>query len=426
MTAPRFRLADPASWRTPVLVRALVLILLALLAIELAVIARHYVAHAPERQGIGVAARAERRLGAGPLNPRVYRLDYERVDGRIRALMERRDMVGLGIAVIEDGQLSFIKGYGETAAGSGEKVTSQTQFRWASLSKSVAATLAVLLDRAHKLSLGDPIARWSPSLRLPHDNQRVATLGDALSHRLGIVKNAYDDKLEEGIDPAVIRGMYGPLFPMCPPGTCFAYQNVGFDVAHEAIEKATGMSYDRAARTLLFGPLGMTSASTTRDGLVARKSWARPHDGRRILPVPDAYFRIPAAGGVSSSIIDLGIWMRAQMGGAPRVLPADALFTLHVPRVRTPQRGHADYDLALKDSAYGLGFRSSTYEGHHLVWHRGAVKGSRSLIIFDPVERFGVAMLWNSQSVKPTGLPLELFDQYYRRPFRDWLQPGRP
>jgi len=28
--------------------------------------------------------------------------------------------------------------------------------------------------------------------------------------------------------------------------------------------------------------------------------------------------------------------------------------------------------------------------------------------------------------VKPTGLPLEILDQYYGRPFRDWLEINRP
>ena len=408
------------------MVRGVLAALLVLLVVEVAVIVRHYLATAPVRAGLKAAARAERRLGAGPLSPRLTRLDYARLDARLQQLMARRDQVGLGIAVVEDGQLSFIKAYGETLAGSGEKVTTQTQFRWASLSKGVAATLEALLAERGTLSLDDPVSKWAKSLKLPKDNQNVATLADALSHRLGIVKNAYDDRLEDNEDPAAIRGMLGGLYPMCPPGTCWAYQNVAFDVAHEVVEKATGQSYDAAARRLLFAPLGMTSASTTMQGLIGARSWARPHSGRTPVPVQEAYFRVPAAGGVSSSIVDLGIWMRAQMGGAPAVLPQRLLWELHVPRVRTNRRGNADYDQALQTSGYGLGFRESDYAGHHLIWHRGAVRGSRSQIIFDPVERFGVAMLWNASSVKPTAVPFELFDEYYRRPFRDWLQPQRP
>jgi beta-lactamase class C len=422
---PRPRISR-AFWREPLVRRSLYGLLALALLVELVVIAHHFLATRPVREGIKAAARAERNLGAGPLDPKQYKVDYARLDQRIQSLMNRRDMVGLSIAVVEDGQLAFVKGYGETAAGSGDKVTSQTLFRWASVSKGVAASLEALLARQGKLSLDDPISKWSTTLKLPKDNQNVATLSDALSHRLGIVKNAYDDRLESNEDPGMIRGMYGPLFPMCPPGTCWAYQNIAFDVAREAIEKATGLTYDEATRQYLFGPLGMTSANTTREGFVTAKSWARPHRGRTEIPVQEAYYRVPAAGGVNSSIIDLGIWMRAQMGGAPNVLPPDLLWTIHVPRVTTPRRGLPRYDLALKDSAYALGFRASDYEGHHLVWHRGAVTGSRSALVFDPVSRFGVAILWNSSGVKPSGLPLEVFDQFYGLPFHDWMEVERP
>jgi beta-lactamase class C len=413
-----------AFWREPIVAKSLIGLLALVALVELAILAQHY--FTPVAQGERAAARAERRLGRGPLDVRHSRIDFARVDARARELMGRRDMVGLGVAVVEEGQLAFIKGYGETAAGSGEKVTPQTVFRWASNSKGVAATLVALLDRQGKLSLDDPVAKWSKDIRLPKGNEKVATLADALSHRLGIVKNAYDDRLEDNEDPHAIRALFGDLFPMCPPGTCFAYQNIGYDVASEAVIKATGLSYDAAAHRYLFGPLGMSGASTTRAGLESSPSWARPHDGRRTLQVAEAYYRVPAAGGINSSIIDMGIWMRAQMGGAPQVLPEDVLFTLHVPRVLTPRRGLADYDLIQKQNAYGLGFRQSDYSGHHLIGHRGAVAGYRSLFLFDPAERVGVAMLWNSQSVKPTGMALEILDQYYRLPPHDWMRIERP
>lgn len=403
--------------------RSLILLLSLIVVTEIIVLWRHYTA--PVKQGERTAARAERRLGAGPLDLKRTRIDFDRVNARAEALMRRGDMIGMGIAIVEDGQLAFVKTYGETKAGSGDKVQPTTLFRWASVSKGVAATMTALLDQRHKLSLNDPVAKWSSSIRLPKGNENVATLADALSHRLGIVKNAYDDRLEDNIDPREIRGSFGSLYPMCPPGTCFGYQNVGYDLVHEAIEKASGESYDRAAHDLIFGPLGMTSANTTRDGLIGAKSWAQPHIGRRTLPVEEAYYRVPAAGGVNSSIVDLGIWMRAQMGGAPNVLSQSLLFTLHVPRVVTPH-GHAGYDAALKQHGYGLGFRQWIYEGHHLVGHRGAVAGYRSIIIFDPAEKVGVAMLWNSLATKPTGFPLEVFDQYYGRPPHDWMDIERP
>ena len=176
----------------------------------------------------------------------------------------------------------------------------------------------------------------------------------------------------------------------------------------------------------LFGPLGMQSATVTREGLESSPSWARPHQGRRELKVADAYYRTPAAGGVNSSIIDLGLWMRAQMGRAPSVLSPSMLRELHSPRIRTFSiHRQRDLDRALKDASYGLGWRIWHYNGREVIGHRGAVDGYRSLILFDPVLKAGVGMLWNSTAVEPTGMQLEVFDMLYRQPFRDWMELGK-
>jgi beta-lactamase class C len=54
------------------------------------------------------------------------------------------------------------------------------------------------------------------------------------------------------------------------------------------------------------------------------------------------------------------------------------------------------------------------------------VDGYRSLILFDPVEKSGIAMLWNSHSSKPVGLQLEMLDMLYGLPRQDWLKLDTP
>ena len=355
---------------------------------------------------------------AGP-----HLVDYQKLDARLTRLVAANDMVGLAVAVVENGQISFIKGYGVTEAGTDERVTTGTVFRWASLSKGVAGTLVAELAREGKLSLADPVSRWAPSLKLPNNGENIVTIADLLGQRTGIVHNAYDDKLEEGIDPHQIRTMLGKLDAYCKPATCHTYQNVAYDAASEIVANATRRSYaDMVARKLLV-PLGMTSASLTRAGLEASPSWAKPHVGHRTLKVADAYYRVPAAGGMNSSIFDLGLWMQAQMGGDPRVLAPAVLETAHRPQV-TVERRHARsrYDRDVTEQRYAMGWRDMKYAGHHIVGHRGAVSGYRSLIYFDPALKAGVAVLWNSQSSKPLGVQNEVFDMFYQRPFEDWLE----
>jgi beta-lactamase class C len=82
-------------------------------------------------------------------------------------------------------------------------------------------------------------------------------------------------------------------------------------------------------------------------------------------------------------------------------------------------------DRALTNASYGLGWRSFTYSGHHLVGHRGSVDGYGSLILFDPADQSGIVMLWNSSRSTPARLQLEFFDMLYGLPETDWLALGQ-
>ena len=352
--------------------------------------------------------------------------DYKRLDQRLQALMRGQQMVGLAVGVVENGEIRFLKGYGETVAGSGEAVTTDTVFRWASLSKGVAGDMVALLADQGKLSLYEPVAKYSASLRLPAGNEQKATVADLLSHRLGLFSHANDSKLEDGMDPRFLRASLAQLNSICSPGTCWAYQNVAYDAATEIVEKVTGKSYPEAVREHLFGPLGMASASMSRDGLVTAKRWARPHVGgknSKPVEVAEPYYRVPAAGGVNSTIKDLAIWLQAQMGVEPDVLSPRVLQSVQTARVATPgELGRLrKYRARVHTAAYGLGWRIYDYAGHRVIGHHGGVRGYRSLIMFDPALKSGVVALWNGSSSQPWGLEYEVMDMFYRLEPRDWL-----
>lgn len=354
-------------------------------------------------------------------------VDYRRLDERLRRLAEKPTMVGLAVGVIENGEIRFLQGYGTTASDNQEPVTVDTVFRWASLSKGVAGDMVALLAEDRALSLTDPVSRWASSLRLPGGAEHRATLVDVLSHRLGLAGHAQDAKLEDNEDPRFLRASLATLNAICPPSDCHAYQNVAFDAASEAVERATGRPYREVVRERLFAPLGMSSASMTRAELMAARSWARGHAGgrgSRPIDIAEPYYRVPAAGGVNSSIKDLALWMRAQMGLAPDVLSPALLQAVQMPRVPTPgeNRRKRKYAERIGNSAYGLGWRSYDYAGRRVVGHHGGVRGYRSLILFDPERKSGVVALWNSSASQPNGLEYEVMDMIYGLPFRDWME----
>ena len=353
-------------------------------------------------------------------------VDYRRLDERLQRLMGEPTMVGLAVAVVEGGQIRFLKGYGTTIAGGTEPVTPQTIFRWASVSKGVAGDMVAKLADQGKLSLYEPISKYSPTLRLPGGNEHRATISDLLSHRLGLFAHANDSKLEDGMDPRLLRASLGQLNAICAPGQCHAYQNVAYDAASEIVEKVTGKPYQQAVREQLFQPLGMSTATLTRDGLVTARSWARPHRGGKTskpVEVTDFYYRVPAAGGVNSSITDLARWMQAQMGEEPEILPAAVLASVQTPRANTPgEMGRMrKFRERISKATYGLGWRIYDYSGHRIVGHRGGVTGYRSLVMFDPAKKSGVVALWNSSTAQPGGLEFEVMDMILGLPSKDWL-----
>ena len=352
-------------------------------------------------------------------------VDYRLLDARLKQLITRPAMVGLAVGVVENGRITFLQGYGETEAGSGDPVTPDTVFRWASVSKGVAATMVAKLAEQGKINLEAPVANYAPDLKLPAGNEYRATVGDLLSHRLGLYRNAYDNKLEEGQDPSFLRASLSQLNATCQPGTCWSYQNVAYDASSEMVSRATGLPYEQAVKRFLFDPIGMTSGSVSLSGLESNRSWAKPHTaGRRPLPMVDTYYKVPAAGGINTNVKDMALWMLAQMGEMPDVLDAKVLDTIHAPYVVTPgERGRLRKFLERLGTAwYGYGWRSYDYSGHRIIGHRGGINGYRSLILFDPQKKSGVVALWNSNTNQPGGLEFEVMDMIYHLPFRDWLE----
>lgn len=349
------------------------------------------------------------------------RIDYRGLDQKLTALAARPEMAGLAVAVVEDGQLRFIRAYGVNDTSTGAPVTLQTLFRWASVSKTVTGTLAASLAGDGTLALDRPLADWHSSLRLPGGAEARITLGDLLAQRTGLTKNAYDEKLEEGQDPGLIRAALAQAPLQCEPGTCHTYQNIAFDTASEILAQAAKQPFPDAVEDRLFRPLGMASAGYGMAHLTGAKDWARPHRDRHVLPVQEAYWRIPAAAGVESNIVDFAMWMQAMMGQRPGVLPPATLKIAHTPRVNTERLYGGTLRQATGQAGYGLGWRSFTYDGRRVEGHSGAVTGYRATMLFEPATRTGVVAMWNSDWGWPFRIPFAVFDSRNQRADSDWL-----
>ena len=187
-------------------------------------------------------------------------IDLAEIDKRASQLMQQLQMVGLSVAIVENGDMTFAKGYGEVYRNSQMKVTEDTVFRWASVSKGVAAATVLSLQEEGHFELEQPAKLHATSLELPPHEVDVS-IEDLLSHRVGIVRNAYDRRIEDGQSSQKVRGALKNLEYLCEPGTCHTYQNVAFDASAEIVETVTGLPYKSVVEERIFEPLEMDTAS---------------------------------------------------------------------------------------------------------------------------------------------------------------------
>ncbi len=341
------------------------------------------------------------------------------------------DFVGLAVAVVKDGRIALTKTYGMREAGGTDPVTPDTAFRLASLSKGFASTLAVLEMKDGKFALEDKISAVVPQfqLRTAADTQKV-TVEDILAQRVGLPPYAYDNLLEEGREPLEILARYKDVKLTCPPGQCYGYQNSTYNMIANVIETTTGRGFAQEMRDRIFDPLGMKTASLGMSGLKANDNWARPHMRRnnvwQAVPVKEAYYKLPAAGGMNASITDLSLWLIAQMGGRPDVLSDDVLATLRAPRVTTPAETQRQRVLKtpVKTTHYGLGWRTYDYAGQTLVTHSGSVEGYFAQIAYLPERHTGIVILSNTRGARAGKILPTWLDYELRLEKTDWLRLG--
>ena len=354
--------------------------------------------------------------------------DVREFEAMAQALVEGQRVPALSMAIVHDGQVLSMRGYGITDTEAAEPVGAHTVFRLASLSKGFAGTMAGLLVSEGALRWDSRVKHFLPDFRL-HDPQaaQAVTVADLLSHRVGLPHHTYDRAIEANADyrDLVHRLYETPL--RCDPGECYTYQNVAFSLIGDVVFAATGNFYSQAVERRLFGPLGMHDASLGLEGIEASPSWARPHVRTRggwasLRPKP-TYYRLAPAAGVNASASDMAQWLLAQGGHRPDVLPAPLLATLHEPLVSTPSETRSSsWRRARVDKAgYGLGFRVYDYAGQRLVYHAGAVQGYRGMIALLPARDLGVAILWNGESSMPTGLLPTILDRAIGLSQHQWL-----
>jgi beta-N-acetylhexosaminidase len=182
---------------------------------------------------------------------------FHQVEDLLSKAVESKVFPGAALVVGYRGTLVL-----DTAAGSldydpgSDKVTGDTIYDLASVSKAVATTsAAMMLAESGKLLLGARVQDYLPEFQGP--NKDKVLVRNLLSHTSGLPSYITFYKEVQGKDQMFARVCATPL--EFEPGTKAQYSDLGMILLGEIIERASGRPLDQFISQTLFAPLGMKS-----------------------------------------------------------------------------------------------------------------------------------------------------------------------
>ena len=165
------------------------------------------------------------------------------IDDYIELQMRRQQVPGLSLAVVQDGRVVKLQGYGFADLELQVPVTPDTVFEIGSITKQFVAAAVMTLVEQGKINLDEPASRYLSDL--PPAWHEVTVL-QLLTHTSGIPD--FEEILGYGAyrtpttAPQLIA--VAAAKPMdFPPGAQWHYSNTGYYLLGLIIEKVSGMPY---------------------------------------------------------------------------------------------------------------------------------------------------------------------------------------
>ncbi len=309
---------------------------------------------------------------------------------------------GCGVAVYQQGAMTFSRGYGFANLTYDVGITPSTRFTVGSVSKQFTAASIALLVQAGRISLDDDVRKYipefpeyTPAVKVRHLVHHTSGLRD-FWELVSLAGMRNDDGY--GVDDmfALAARQKGLNFV---PGSEYRYSNTGYLTLGVLVQRVTGQSLRRFADSAFFRPLGMRETLFLDDHneIIPRRAAAySPNAGGWRVDVWNN--DLVGQGGIVTTLADLQRWDEnfydAKVGGRAFV---DLMQT-----TEPLTSGTAN------DYAFGLTVES--YRGLKLVQHTGATGGYRAALYRFPEQHTSVAMLCNASTANTGALSLRMAD----------------
>jgi len=178
---------------------------------------------------------------------------------------------GVSVAVINDGEIEWAKGYGIKEAGSNDPVTPETLFQAASISKPVAALGALHLVEKGVLDLDAPVNDKLRSWKVPENEfteKEKVTLRRLLTHSAGLTVHGFPGYKTTKEIPTTIQVLDGEKPTNTPairvdliPGSQWRYSGGGYTVAQLLVTDVSGKPFRDYMKETVLNPAGMVNST---------------------------------------------------------------------------------------------------------------------------------------------------------------------
>lgn len=312
------------------------------------------------------------------------------------ARMAAHKVPGVSLAIVEGDSIVDVIVEGVIDAALPTKVTPETLFQVASITKPMAALLVLQQVRDGDYTLETPVNDLLLAWHLPENRftqARPVTVRDLLAHISGIAVPTFHGYPLGGALPDLVDVLEGrppatsePVEVLVPPGKEFRYSSGGYCVLQQLIEDRADMPFAQVLHERLLRPLGMR-----------RSTLAQP-------PAPVVFPLVAHGHAEDGSVVPGGFRLYPEMAAAGLWSTPGDLALLAIELQRTIRR---ESDLIIspellqemlqpqKEPVFGLGF--ALYDkGGPYFGHMGTTEGYRSLFISHRDNGKAAVLLTNS------------------------------
>lgn len=209
--------------------------------------------------------------------------------------------------VVKNNEVLLDKSYGYSNFEHNTKITNETPFRIASVSKMFTSYAIYILASQSKLTLEDKVVKYLPKLNSKFNNIKISHI---LNHRSGltrIVDNYLENAPHLTYSSEEIINAVNKTDLAFQPDESFQYSNVGYSLLGLIIESVTNQDYGEAMKSLIFSPLRLKQTSHEIEGRVIKNiaSGYNFLEGETLKSEHENKSHVLAAGSIMSSINDL-------------------------------------------------------------------------------------------------------------------------